>query len=640
MPPSMFAIAVWLFVAQPSREHADLGALVAVAAIVGTVLSLSLTATLLIAQSTAERYPQVLYAEFRKDWAWLVLPAALGIGVVLIIAAALLQQTFSTAWASLAVASALGLFAASLLPRLLNSLDRTELARRLAGRFVRELRKIGRRPALGREGQLMPVTKRGMEIGRQFAILGANTNDPEVVRAGYASTRRVMVAYLNASPTRGWNGEVINLAFEQLRGVTDRCLAEDPVLLLPPAIEELTALGVESQASLKENENEAISGWLNRLLVHIVEETLTNEQSAAAAMATGGIGESGRALIRAGSPNGVADHIRELRQIATAALGTWQDHVAGVAHVELTRLATGLATMVSHDIMSRSLYFEVCIALNGSVDAFLSRPQRSALMFDTAWMPTTAPHMPYNLAQAIVAGVAADSSDRHRSRRTEFGEGALVLVEALVKLSRASGVGLTNIYALDAVHLGVLGALSLKGDVDRDLVRELWVSLVRRLIDPDSEVAGEVELLPKLLLVGVYEANEAGATASAMRIALREALGLTTGIADDWHRRRRARSWLQAGRAALASGDEEFANEIAAGIATDLAELRAAVEGYEPIELEDGWSPAALLVGIHPFARVEIPDAHKRPDVIEAFAALLRKYEGTGGSETPRSESR
>lgn len=627
-PLALVAVGIWLFLVQPSPETADLDALIGIAGIVATVLSLGLTVTLLVAQHTAERHARVLYVEFRRERAWLGVLGLLGLGVVAIVAAALLRPTVSTGWASLTLAVALGVFAAALLPRLLDSLDRTVLAERITDRTVRELRRIaGGRAGYGLEPALKPLARRGLEIASVMAVQGVTTNDREVVRAGYAGMRRVLVAYVEGSPTRGWDTEVINLAFQHLGVVTDLCAKQHPVLILPAAIEELTALGVESQATLRGDEPEAVSIRLNSLFVAVVAQTLTNDQSAGPAMATAGIGESGMALLRAGAPNGVADHIRKLRSIALAALGAGQNHVAGTAHVQLSKLAVGLASMRSRDVMPPSLYLDTCTALGDSVDASVARTSGSGgLMDDYAWMWTTMPHMQDNLAHVVVAGVAADSRRQDR-RGSDFAHGATALVHSLVKLATHGTSGfMTQSYAAETAYLAVLGAMALKGETrSPDPIPELWTTVVRRLIDPDKERSAEVEMLSSLLLVGVYEAESSRPTAALMRKGLREALDLTTAITDDFHRRRRARAWLGAGRAALGSGDEPLADAIAAAIAHDVRELRSALEGYEWRELEGGYGE--LFTAGQPFARPEIPDAHNRSEVIAAFDALLRKHE-------------
>jgi hypothetical protein len=138
----LVAFAIWLFVLQPLPEPMAQDALIGVAGIVATVLSLGLTVTLIVAQHTAEKHARVLYVEFRRERAWLLVLGLLAVGVVAIVAAALARPSISTGWASLAVAASLGVYTASLLPRMLDSLDATILAERLTARTVRELHEI------------------------------------------------------------------------------------------------------------------------------------------------------------------------------------------------------------------------------------------------------------------------------------------------------------------------------------------------------------------------------------------------------------------------------------------------------------------------------------------------------------------
>ncbi len=626
-PLGIVGLAVALFVLQPWADHVDHDALIAIAGIVGTVLSLGLTVTLLVAQHTAERHARVLYAEFRRERAWLGVLGLLAVGVVVIVAASLARPTVSTAWASLALASALGVYAASLLPRLLDSLDPTVLADRLTDRTVRELHDITRREArYDLEPALKPVARRGLEIASVMAVQGVTSNDKEVVRAGYAGMRRVLVAYIEGSPTRGWDTEVINLAFQHLGEVTDRCVKLSPVLILPAALEELTALGVESQRTLEEDGPEAVSGRLNSLFLEVVAQTLTNDESAAPAMATTGIGESGLALIRAGSPNMVADHIRRLGSIALGAMRAERDHVAGQAHVELSKLAVGLASMNSRDVMPPSLFQDACAAMSASVDAFVARASSSGkLMDDWAWMWTTMPHMQHNLARVIVAGIVADSRTRDR-RRSDFAHGATAVVHSLVKLATHGTNGFsTQTNAAATAYMAVLGAMALKVEArSPELVPELWTTVVRRLADPAKERLHELEMLSSLLLVGTYEAESVRPTAPHMREALKEALDLTKAIADDFHRQRRARAWIGAGRVALGCGDETLADAIAAGIAPDLRELRTALDGH-PWRDPEGFFNEVFAAG--QMTLPSLPDAHTRPEVVAAFEALLDKHQ-------------
>jgi len=624
-PIPLAFLALVLIAVQPSTDPIDVGALIAIAGIVATVLSLGFTVTLLVAQHTAERHARALYAEFRREGGWLRVLAWLSVGVVVIVAASLVRPTLSTAFAALTLAVALGLYAASLLPQLLDSLDPTKLAERLTDRSVNQLRDIARSyHRLYVESALKPVAAQGIEIASGIAVQGISSNDKEVVRAGFAGMRRVFVAYIEGSPTRGWDTEIINHAFQNLDDAVRRCLKESPVLILPAVLEELTTLGDESQRTLEVDGNEAVSGRLNSLFLDVIRETLTNDESAGAAMAAAGIGTSAMALIRARSPNMVADHIRKLRSTALAAIRTEQDHVAGRAHVELSKIAVGLASMDMHDVMPPSLFQDACSAFGDSVEAFTQRTStKGTLMSDLAWSRVTMSHVPDNLARVVIAGVAANGRARDRYRR-DFGHGATALTHALVTLATKGAGGLTQGHALETAYMAVLGTMALETDArSAELVPDLWITVVRRLVDPEKETLHEVGMLSTLLLTGTYEAESSRPTAGRMREGINEALGMTTAIADEWHRRRRARAWLAAGRAALGCGDEALARAIAAGIGPDLREIRSPADVFAGLD-DDGFYDAVLGQAV---PAPKLPDKHTQPEVIAAFKALLDKHQ-------------
>jgi hypothetical protein len=621
----LVAIAIWLFTVQPLPEPMAQDALIGVAGIVATVLSLGLTVTLIVAQHTAEKHARVLYVEFRHERAWLFVLGLLAIGVVAIVWAALARPTISTGYASLAVAASLGVYTASLLPRMLDSLDATILAERLTARTVRELHEIARtRERYELESALKPVARRGLEIASGMAVQGITSNDKEVVRAGFAGMRRVLVAYVEGSPTRGWDTEIGNLAFQHLGEDVDRCIKASPVLILPAVLEELSALGVEAQRTLGRDEGEVVSGRLNSLFLDVVTGTLLNEDSGGAYMAAEGIGESALALIRARSPNMVADHIRRLRSIALLALRAEQDHVAGRAHVDLARIAIALAGMDTQDIMPPSLFSDACSALGDSADAFVGRTStKGGLAGDTAWMWTTQPWAEHNLAWVVMSGVYASVHGRARYR-DDFGHGATAITHALVKLATEGTSGFsTASNAIETAYMGVRGSLGVQVTEDTaDLVPELWITVVRRLIDPTKETLHEVETLADLLLAGVYDVESGRLTATRMRAGIDEALASTTAITDDFHRRRRARAWLGAGRAALGCGDTELAQAIATAIAPDLRELRAALR-ERPWAAESDGLTDAVRTGPRAMRLPDLPDTHTRLEVVAAFDVLL-----------------
>jgi hypothetical protein len=97
---------------------------------------------------------------------------------------------------------------------------------------------------------------------------------------------------------------------------------------------------------------------------------------------------------------------------------------------------------------------------------------------------------------------------------------------------------------------------------------------------------GSTSYWPGRLVVGssptagailTHEVESSRPTAASMREGLTEALDLTKAITDDFHRRRRARAWLGAGKAALGCGDDGLAQKIATAIAPNLQELQAAL---------------------------------------------------------------
>jgi hypothetical protein len=163
----------------------------------------------------------------------------------------------------------------------------------------------------------------------------------------------------------------------------------------------------------------------------------------------------------------------------------------------------------------------------------------------------------------------------------------------------------------------------------------LWLAVVRQTVDPELDHMHEVEMLKSLLLVGAYEAESSRPWAAKMREGLMEALDLTSAITDEWHRRRRARSWLDAGRAAMGSGDSPLAKSIAKAIAPDLRDMRDAfaehgwgVEG-DPFSLGDYQGFYNSIYAVGQGIRVPvIPDAHRQPEVVAAFDALLGKHDG------------
>ena len=77
---ALLATAVAVYLAQPIKESTDLDALVAIAGLVATVLSLGLAVTLLVAQHTAERHTHASIPSFGASdlGSWRSRPSASG----------------------------------------------------------------------------------------------------------------------------------------------------------------------------------------------------------------------------------------------------------------------------------------------------------------------------------------------------------------------------------------------------------------------------------------------------------------------------------------------------------------------------------------------------------------------------------
>jgi hypothetical protein len=325
----------------------------------------------------------------------------------------------------------------------------------------------------------------------------------------------------------------------------------------------------------------------------------------------------------------VVDHIRKLRAIAAGAIRTNQDHVTDAAHVELSKIAIGLAGMDTRDLMPPSLFQDACDAFGNSVDEFIARTtSKGGLMDDIAWSWVTMAHAEYNLAWVVVAGVSALGRGRDRYGR-DFDHGATSLVASLVKLSEQKGNGfLTQGHAVETAYMAVVGSMGLpSGRLPPDFIPRLWSMVVRRLVDPEKETLHEADMLSTLLLHRTYEAVSSGPSAEHMRAGVEEALKLTTGIADEWHRRRRSRAWLAAGRAALGSGDRSLAIAISAAIAQDVREERMSADArvWRVMAGEDDDFLSAFFSAAQPMPRPKIPDVHTQPEVVAEFKAMLDK---------------
>lgn len=627
-----------LAVAQPDPSPVDLDALIALAGLLAITLSLGLTVTLLVAQHTAESHARALYAEFRRERAWLFVLGWLALGVAAIVAASLVAPSKSTAWAALALAVALGLLAATLFPRLLDSLDRTQLSNRVTDRIVSRIRTLARRTdALRRLDVLAPEAKRGIDIAGSLVNEGVEKNDVEVVRAGFGAIRRILLEYLRGIPASiGMDDAVVHHSFQHLEVAMGACVQRSPVLLLPVALTEATALGVEATRVPNHlSDYEPTSIRLNSLFVDVVASTLRVDASAAAAIATAGIGDAGVALVQAARPTGLSDHIRRLRSIALAGLAAERDHIVGQATHELARIALVLTESDPNHSMPASLYDDACEVIVETIDAFIARTTlAAALMRDVAMTPITGPLASPNLAAVALAGLAVDSAGRARGSR-DFARGADRLVYALCRLAGyETSVVMTPSYAIDTAYSAVVGALALEPtDAVADHAPRWWGAIWGFLVarsDPDRP-HDQVQLAASLLLIASYEAeSDREPVASKMRTALDEALTSMSSVREPRIRRRLVRAWVPAVLAALGSGDEALAGRIVRSLRRDLLDLQRTLEG----RLAQAGAHCGLQPPVFGTPFRVLPAAHRQPDAIARLEALVQPVRSRSNRRT------
>jgi len=629
IPIVLLVASALLFVVQPLGQPADLDALVTIAGLVATVLSLGLTVTLLVAQHTAEEHSRMLYAEFRRERAWLQVLGVLGVGVVVIVAASLTTQTLSTAWAGLLCATALGAYAATLLPRLLDSLDRTELARRIGERLVTEIGQVrARTHPVHRDGELKPVAIRGLEIAGAMTMDGIQRGDADVVRSGYSLLRQVLLAYVAASPSRGWDSEVVDRAFQHARVATMRLVGRSAEILLPVAIEELRTLGVESPSTLQPiDAGDPIVSRVNRLFMDVVARTMTADESGGAAMATAAIGASAVALADTGRLNLISE-VDDLGAISAAAIGTERYHVAGIAHRELVRLAIRTATETD-DIMAGDSFGRACSALASAATSFVKKEtEAGSLMRDVAWRPILSVRANPHLVAAVLAGLSALQRSGERYPM-DFASGTDALMDALVMLATCDEqVVMTPSEALHTAYSTLMGVLALGLDARPELIVGWWTEIVELLSSSGrgAHIDGQ-EMLSALLLAGVYGSASDRGWAEPLR---RELLRLVTaqGEVADARPGLRARAWMQAGRASLGSGDRDLAMSVARLISTDIAAIETTLR-RRAVE-DPGWVTTGSFAPDPPppipgTPMPDLPRTDRDPAVIEEFRTMIAR---------------
>lgn len=558
--------AILLAVVQPDPAEIELGALIAMAGLLATVLALGITVTLLVAQHTAERHARALYGEFRQERAWPLGLGALGIGVLAVVGVSLLQPTRSTAFAVLSLMAALGLLGAVLFSRLLDSLDASVLAERVADRAVERLRRRSKRTALLRRPDVLAEDARSdLAVCATFVREGIEHGDADVLRSGLSGIRRIVLTYLGEIPASiGFDDPVIFDAFQQL-GVNVRSLArQSSVLLLPVALPELTKLAVEAAAVPNRlSDYEPVSGHLNGMLLDVIVMTLLDDASPAPAMATGAIGDAAVALISANRISGVTDHVSRLRTIGLLALNAGRDHIVGQAAQELARASHALTRTEGH-LMAAAVFDDATQALSDIIDAFVARPVAgSRPIADVAMTGITAPLSSSNLSSVVTGALVAAA--RHPGDH-HFEMGADRLVAALLRLAgRQDDVVRTSRYALATTYSAWVGALSLNVptvSLTPHLGRwwnHMWEFLASRS-DPDRP-RDQDAVANGLLLYAVYAAAT-GAMATELQACLERALSLTAMAPAGKVGDRLTRAWVPCALAAIGTGQGTIARAI------------------------------------------------------------------------------
>jgi len=636
----LVGVAVAVFLAQPIPSPVDLDALVALAGLLATVLSIGLPVALIVAQHTAERHARALYAEFRREHAWYILLGCLGLGVLAIAAGGLVRPTTSTAWAALAVLAALGLLAAAYLPQMLDSLDRTKLAARITGRYVDDLERAARgRPRHLVDPAIRPIALRAVPIEAGLATEGIASGDGEVLRAGVGGLRQILLTYIRLSPVRDWGGDVLYPGFDRFDIILRQCLGEPAnALLLPVVIDELTAFGAQIPPLLSgPGDNEWATHRVNGLLRDAVAYTMKADRSTAPARGTAGLGEVALAQIGAGRHSGLIDPIEKLGAISVAAREMERDHIAGEAHRQLLRVGTALGAGGADDLMAASAYEDACDALSGSVRAYAESTDRTSMLLDQAVLPIIGPLSESSAATLVVAGVRAANSAEHRR---QFVSGARAAYRALLALAGSKRTLPPRVWTIDTLYSAALGTMAVAGDdIRSQVVGPWWLDCYRAVTSPVLDDPIDIDdIVASLALFATYDAVSERAGANETRKAILAALEDIPRVQDELERWRICRAWISAGRAAAGVSDDSLATAIAGAIRPSIKN-----ELPERLRLADvpSWrlsplSPRSLYAVLNGIPLPPLPGTHALPEAAEAFDRVV----GPGRASGPGSAGR
>ncbi len=626
-PWAALATAVATFAAQPDPTPIQPETVVAIASLAGVALSLGFAVALLIAQHTAERHVRLMFAEFRADRTWASTLSWFAIGVGAIVAAGLARPTMSTAWASTGVLVWLALLGARAFPRLLDSLDPVVLAERASMRAVRRLDAAKAEP-LGRlDERFLQDAQRGIVACATMAHEALLNEDGEVLEAALSGIRKILVAYLRRSPYAQPTDLPIDLAFQRIDVIAENVSRRSQVILMPVFITELKRLGLEAArlAGANPHGNDPVTLRLNMILFQLLAASLRNPSSTAPSLAATTIADIGLALLEAGQPNGVSDHVRRLGQVALAAMDNEADHVAAAANHGLARIAIGLLGVDKEEVMPPSIFQEACRALAASLDRYIARKD-GTLQAQTAVLPVLGPFAQPSLATIAIAAADASAS-RGGFSPDDFGFGADALVDALGRFVGADNVGAwPQSCSLDCLYSSVVGAFALVRTDEESARRiERWASAIGNAVLADEQGRNQrlshgPDQLASVLLLAVYALPSAAAGVRERLIGwISRTVDLVASTPPGFARRRLVNAFVPAAAASIGAGEEKLATLIISKLGDH---MRA--------RLEDGvgrkFDPTTPMLGTpQPVYRID----HQDPRVVDALLTRIQSLAST-----------
>ena len=578
LPWLLLVAAAVTFALQPDTTPIDPDVIIGLAGLAGVALSLGFAVALLVAQHTAERHARLMFAEFRSDRTWALTLGSFAIGVALIVTAGIARPTFATAWASVIGLLWLGLLGAQAFPRLLDSLDPVVLTERVANRSVRRILASKRSGILDSTASLDALAERGVTACATVAQEALVNDDAEVFEAAIRGLASTLIAYLRQSPWAAPTDAPIDRAFQRIDVISDAVSQRSQVILMPVLIAELRKLGLEAPriAAGNPNENDAISTRLTMVFFELLAASPQNRTSVAPAFAATTIADLGVALLAAGQPNGVRDHIDKLSATGVAGLDAGVDHVTAAAIHGLARIAGALLELDPHEVMPASHFQRACEGIGQILDRYVERGDWSLqgqMSVLPILGPLSAPSLPTLAVAAAKRATRAEGFAPH-----EFGFGAESLVTGATALVAADSA-LVRPDAVECLYSAVIGVLAVcvEDAESADLI-DRWMARLTQVVLADEQpgvhkLFRAPEILASVLLIGVYALPIAAPEVGEMlRSRLRATFVSVAGVTPDFERRRLVRAVLPSALA-IAVADESALLEVLVGnLGVDLEE--------------------------------------------------------------------